>query len=79
VLRLRAQLVVDVEAANFLEAAEHQARLERLVAELAQAYPQASLTIRERREPRLKPQKTPERPRRSNVVIEYASRRRAPS
>ncbi len=49
-MKLRAQIVVDIEAANYAEAAEHQRHLELLLENLRARYPTAQLQIRERRE-----------------------------
>jgi hypothetical protein len=49
-MRLRAQIVVDVWAEDFVQAAEHQSRLADFVQSLKQAYPEAMMTIKERRE-----------------------------
>jgi hypothetical protein len=51
-MRLRAQIVVDLNAGNYIEAAEHQNLLQEFLKGLQNRYPKASLTIRERRERR---------------------------
>lgn len=51
-MRLRAQIVVDIDAGDYVEAAEHQNSLQRYLAEIQARYPHASLTMRERRERR---------------------------
>lgn len=51
-MRLRAQIVVDLNAGNYIEAAEHQSLLQEFLKGLQNRYPKASLTIRERRERR---------------------------
>jgi hypothetical protein len=48
-IRLRAEIVIEFDAADFLEAASHQDRLAKLVAELQQDYPDTKLALRERR------------------------------
>jgi hypothetical protein len=48
-IRLRAEIVIEFDAADFLEAASHQSRLAKVVADLQQEYPAAKLGIRERR------------------------------
>jgi hypothetical protein len=48
-IHLRAEIVVEFDAADFLEAASHQSRLAKIVAELKETYPAAKLSIRERR------------------------------
>jgi hypothetical protein len=54
-LRLWAQIVVDITASNFVEAAEHQNYLERCLKDIQKRYPMASLQMRERRERRHRP------------------------
>lgn len=49
-MRLRAQISVDIAAADFIEAADHQTRLAEFLDTLRQQYPNAVLSIRERRE-----------------------------
>jgi hypothetical protein len=51
-MRLRAQIVVDIDADDYVEAAEHQSSLQRYLTEIQTRYPNASLTMRERRERR---------------------------
>jgi hypothetical protein len=52
-MKLRAQFVVDVTAADFVQAADHQKRLAAFLDEIKQHYAEATLTIRERRKPKL--------------------------
>jgi hypothetical protein len=61
-LHLRAEIVVELEAADFVEAAAHQNRLETLMAQLRDVYPHAKLQIRERRDRGPRPS-SPPRPR----------------
>lgn len=49
-MRLRAQIVIDLAADDFVQAADHQNRLAQFLGDLKQNYPNAELTIRERRE-----------------------------
>lgn len=49
-MRLRAQITIDIEAADFVDAADHQRRLEQLVRSIKSEYEQAALLLRERRE-----------------------------
>jgi hypothetical protein len=49
-MRLRAQITIDIEARDFVDAADHQRRLEELVQEIKGEYSQAELQLRERRE-----------------------------
>ena len=51
-MRLRAQIVVDIDAGDYVEAAEHQNLLQQYLKEIQLRYPDASLTMRERRERR---------------------------
>jgi hypothetical protein len=51
-MRLRAQIVVDIDAGDYVEAAEHQSLLQQYLKEIQLRYPDASLTMRERRERR---------------------------
>jgi hypothetical protein len=52
-MKLRAQFVVDVTAADFVQAADHQKRLGDILEGLKQQYADATLTIRERRKPKV--------------------------
>ena len=49
-MRLRAQITIDIDAKDFVDAADHQRRLEALVTSIKQEYHQAALLLRERRE-----------------------------
>lgn len=49
-MRLRAQIVVDIDANDFMEAAEHQKTLQKYLREIQARYPGATLSIRERRQ-----------------------------
>lgn len=51
-MRLRAQIIVDIDADDYVEAAEHQSALQRHLSDIQAQYPGASLTMRERRERR---------------------------
>lgn len=53
-LRLRAEITIDLDAADFLEAAEHQRRIEELIESVRQEYSQATFAFRPRRGPRNK-------------------------
>jgi hypothetical protein len=48
-LRLRAQITIDIEAADFVAAADHQHRVEDFVEGIRQVYSDASLVLKERR------------------------------
>ncbi len=49
-MRIRAQITIDIEAQDFVEAADHQKRLETIVNAVRADYAQAELALRERRE-----------------------------
>ena len=51
-MRLRAQIVVDIDAVDYVEAAGHQHTLQRYLEDIQSCYPGASLSMRERRERR---------------------------
>lgn len=48
-MRLKATFSIEIDARDFIEAADHQARLEGLLERLRAEYAQASLTLCERR------------------------------
>ena len=48
-MRLRASITVDIDAADYVEAAAHQRRLQALFEAVAAAYPEADFQFRERR------------------------------
>lgn len=48
-IQLRAEIIVECDAVDFVEAASHQSRLTRALAALKPEYPTATLTIRDRR------------------------------
>lgn len=49
-MRLRAQITIDIDAQDFVEAADHQRRLEEMVRRIKEEYEHAALLLRERRE-----------------------------
>jgi hypothetical protein len=51
-MRLRAQIIVDIDARDYVEAAEHQNTLQRYLDAIKANYPGATLNMRERRERR---------------------------
>jgi hypothetical protein len=51
-MRLRAQIVVDIDADDYVEAAAHQNALKSYLEEIQARYPNAEMTMRERRERR---------------------------
>jgi hypothetical protein len=78
-LKLRIDISVEIEAIDFIEAAGHQGAFQHHLDALQIDYPQASMTIRERRGPRLTPVKRAETLRRSGTVLPYAERVREAS
>lgn len=48
-IHLRAEILIEFDAADFVDAASHQGRLAHAVAALQHEYPGAKLSIRERR------------------------------
>ena len=48
-LRLRAQITIDIEATDFVAAADHQHRVESFVESIREAYSDTSLVLKERR------------------------------
>jgi hypothetical protein len=51
-MRLRAEIAIEVEAADYLDAAKHQETLTHLMSTVRDRYPEASMSIRERRQRR---------------------------
>jgi hypothetical protein len=49
-MRLRAQIVIDIDADDFAEAAAHQTRVEQAFLKLQESYSGARLEFRQRRE-----------------------------
>ncbi len=49
-MQIKAEITIDIEAADFIEAAEHQRQVQDLHRAVRSAYPQAALHLRERRE-----------------------------
>lgn len=60
-MRLRAIITIDIEAADFVDAAEHQRRIEDLLQEMRAIYSNATLDFRERRQARRRPSVPPPR------------------
>jgi hypothetical protein len=48
-LRLRAQITIDIEAADFVSAADHQRRVESFIDDIRQIYSDTNLVLKERR------------------------------
>jgi hypothetical protein len=51
-MKLCGQISIELTVDDFIQAADHQRRLERLLADIRQTYPDARLAMRERRERR---------------------------
>jgi hypothetical protein len=49
-MRMKAEIALEVDASDFIEAAEHQKKLELFLATLKELYPGAELRFWERRE-----------------------------
>jgi hypothetical protein len=49
-VRLRAQIVIDIDAKDFAEAADHQLRVRRVFEAVQETYGQAQFEFRQRRE-----------------------------
>ena len=49
-MRLRAEIVIDIDANDFADAAEHQERVHRVFEAVRQTYDHARLEFRQRRE-----------------------------
>lgn len=48
-LRLKVQLELEIDADDYIQAADHQRQLEHVLADMQQLYPRARLIITERR------------------------------
>jgi len=70
-LKLRTEISIEIEADDFIDAAEHQRKLQLFMNSLRSDYPEAEMVIRERRGPRLKPVQRSERLRRTQAVTPY--------
>ena len=51
-MRLRAHILIDIDASDFVAAATHQRAVEDVLKQVQDLYPQAQLELRERRERR---------------------------
>jgi hypothetical protein len=60
-MRLRATIVIDIDAADFVEAADHQRSIETFLGDLKRNYQNAALDFRESRTSRRGRQKPPSR------------------
>ena len=57
-MKLRAEVVIDVEAADYIGAAEHQRFVESIFAQVKQHYTHATLSIRQLRDSAQNPPRT---------------------
>lgn len=48
-MKLRAVITIDIEARDFVDAAEHQRQIEKVLTQVTDLYPTAALVFRERR------------------------------
>jgi hypothetical protein len=78
-LRLRVAFTIDIDAEDFIAAAEQQRVLQAFEAQLREVYPQAAMNIKERRQRRLVPQKAAPALERRATLKPYAGRGRATS
>ncbi|CAN7490118.1 hypothetical protein LJR164_003336 [Phenylobacterium sp. LjRoot164] len=58
-MKLWGQISIELNVGDYVEAAEHQRRLEALLVQVRAAYPEATLLMRERRERRPTPSVRP--------------------
>ena len=49
-MRLRAHITIDIDASDFIAAADHQRAVQGMLEQVRDSYPQAKLEIRERRD-----------------------------
>jgi hypothetical protein len=50
-VRLRVTVTIDIDATDFLEAAEHQKRVEKFLGAVQGEYPSAFVSVKQRRRP----------------------------
>ena len=53
-IRFRTEITIDIDAIDYLAAAEHQTRIETMLRDLREAYPNLVLSVRPRRAPRVR-------------------------
>lgn len=58
-MKLWGQISIELEVGDYIEAADHQRRLERLLARIQEEYPEARLAMRERRQRKPHPEVEP--------------------
>jgi hypothetical protein len=78
-LKLRVAFTIDIDAEDFIAAAEQQRVLQAFEAQLREVYPQAAMKIKERRQRRLVHQKAAPPLERRTTLKPYAGRGRATS
>lgn len=73
-MRLRAEITIEIDADDFVVAADHQRRVESLLNQVREAYPQAGLLLRERKERTAARRFRPEEPLRERTgrLSQYA-------
>lgn len=73
-MKIRAEIIIELNADDFIAAAEHQRRIQDLHAGVAATYPDAVLHLRERRERKMSRRIFEERPvfHQTGRVSEYA-------
>lgn len=54
-MKLSGQISVELNVADYVEAADHQQRLEQILKQVRDIYPDATLAMRERRQPKAGP------------------------
>jgi len=54
-MKLCGQISVELNVGDYIEAADHQRRLEEILRQVRSAYPEATLAMRERRERKATP------------------------
>lgn len=57
-MMLSGQISIELTVDDFVAAADHQKRIEGLLGQIRETYPTATLTLRERRQPRGLPELT---------------------
>ena len=58
-MKIKAVISVDIDARDYVDAADHQRAIETLIEGLRDAYPEAALTFKERRLSRRSPASAP--------------------
>lgn len=73
ILKLRAEIIIEIDAEDFVVAADHQRCIEGILREVKENYPQASLIFRERKERSAARRIRPEQPvqQRSDRIHTY--------